>query len=293
MPSLTRKGVRMILDTRQYSLVTDNGQGKLTYQRHRGYHHWLCLVCGKRERERIPDKANSEYQHNPTNPFTGVCGGCNGGSASARIRLNGHSPSPKRTAPDDGDDPLSYARLDGDWGLFYKIARYFHHKVKFEDREDFLHDLMVEMAKVKAKYQAKAKPLTEAGLMRVSSYELTEYWSNQRMLTSGLDCKHCSTKQRRKCREDDLYSDCPKAKHFLSLNEQVSNDGKPTELWETLADDKAIDLDAWVDDRAILRGLPRRLIEVAYKKVNGKRLSEYDSLYLNRFWKKAQKSLLG
>ena len=52
-----------------------------------------------------------------------------------------------------------YDQLEGDWGLFYKVARYFVHKVKFEDREDFLHDLLLEMAKVKAKYKVKGKPL--------------------------------------------------------------------------------------------------------------------------------------
>jgi len=35
---------------------------------------------------------------------------------------------------------------------------------------------MLEMARVKVKYEAKGKPLTEARLMRVASYELTDYW---------------------------------------------------------------------------------------------------------------------
>jgi hypothetical protein len=69
-----------------------------------------------------------------------------------------------------------YDQLEGDWLTYYKVARYFTHKVKREDREDFLHNLMIEMAKIKVKYEAKDKPLTEAGLMRVASYELTDYW---------------------------------------------------------------------------------------------------------------------
>ena len=28
----------------------------------------------------------------------------------------------------DGDKPLSYEHLEGDWGLFYKIAKYFVHQ---------------------------------------------------------------------------------------------------------------------------------------------------------------------
>ena len=50
-----------------------------------------------------------------------------------------------------------YDKLEGDWALYYKIAQYFVHKVKREDRQDFLHDLMLEMAKVKTKYEAKGK----------------------------------------------------------------------------------------------------------------------------------------
>ena len=80
-----------------------------------------------------------------------------------------------------------YDQLEGDWVLFYKVARYFVHKVKFEDKEDFLHDLMLEMAKVKAKYEAKGKLLTEAGLMRVASYEVTDYWVKRRRLTTWQD----------------------------------------------------------------------------------------------------------
>jgi hypothetical protein len=55
-----------------------------------------------------------------------------------------------------GKDGNGYDQLADDWALYYKIARYFIHKVKHEDKYDFLQDLMLEMAKVKAKYKAKA-----------------------------------------------------------------------------------------------------------------------------------------
>jgi len=128
------------------------------------------------------------------------------------------------------DNGNGYDQLEGDWGLYYKIARYFIHKVKFEDREDFLHDLLLEMAKVKAKYEIKGKPLTEAGLMRVASYELSEYWVKQKRLTTWLDCGNCSKAQRRKCREELLYSDCPKFHQLVSLNTVIDGDGHKTEL---------------------------------------------------------------
>ena len=47
--------------------------------------------------------------------------------------------------------------------------------IRFDDREDWLHDTMLKMAKVKTKYEVMGKPLTEAGLMRVASYQVTEY----------------------------------------------------------------------------------------------------------------------
>ena len=56
----------------------------------------------------------------------------------------------------------------------------------------------------------------------------------------------------------------------LSLNsESQDDDGNEVELWETLADDKAIDLDAWIDTRTFLLGCPKRLVEIARKRANG------------------------
>ena len=197
----------------------------------------------------------------------------------------------------DGGSPLSYEHLEGDWGLFYKVARYFIHKVKYEDREDFLHDLMLEMARVKAKYEAKGKPLTEAGLMRVASYELTDYWVKQRRLTTWLDCGNCSKEQRRKCREELLYSECPKFHQLVSLNTEIDGDGDghKTDLIEFIADDKAIDLDAWIDARRILRGLPRRLVQIGYKVYSGIPLTDkekhYFSYHRQKELKKSQKVL--
>jgi hypothetical protein len=170
----------------------------------------------------------------------------------------------------DGSNPLSYEQhLKGDWGLFYKVARYFVHKVKFEDRQDFLHDLMLEMSKVKAKYEAKGKPLTEAGLMRVASYEVTEYWHTL--------MRHRPT--------------------MLSLNSKADGDdsdedGEPSEIIEMLADDKAIDIVARLDARCCLQGMPRRLVKIAYKLYAGYRLNHKEQTYLRVYRKRyLQKTL--
>ena len=191
----------------------------------------------------------------------------------------------------DGYHNNGYDQLEGDWLTYYKVARYFTHKVKREDREDFLHDLMLEMAKVKAKYDAKDKPLTEAGLMRVASYELSEYWVRQRRLTTWLDCGNCSKEQRRKCREEDLYSECPKFHQLVSLNAEIDGDGHKAALLEFLADDKAIDIVARLDARRFLQGFPKRIVQIAYKRYSGYQLDGKDRYYLCQFLKKTQKPL--
>ena len=172
---------------------------------------------------------------------------------------------------DDGDGYHNngYDQLTGDWLTYYKIARYFIHKVKREDREDFLHDLMIEMAKVKAKYEVKGKPLTEAGLMRVASYELTDYWHTL--------MRHRPT--------------------MLSLNTEVEDgdgDGHKAELIEFLASD-TVDIVARIDARRCLQGMPRRLVQIGYKRYAGYPLTDKEWHYFKyqrqKELKKTQKVL--
>jgi hypothetical protein len=151
---------------------------------------------------------------------------------------------------------------------------------------------MLEMAKVKAKYQLTGKLLTEAGLMRVASYQVTEFWERQRRFTTWLDCGNCSKEQRRKCREEDLYRECPKFRELLYLDKELDdgNGGKFT-LAEFIADNKALDLDAWIDARRILRGLPKRLVQIGYKRYSGVELDSKDRKYLCKWLKTAQNPL--
>ena len=182
--------------------------------------------------------------------------------------------------PGDGENEALVGDLEGDWGTYVKIAEWFVRKVKLEDREDFRHDLILEMAKVKAKYEAKGKPLTEAGMMRVCSYELTAYWEKERMRARGIivDCGNCGKEQRQRCRDESPNLRCRKAKRFVSLNQAIGDDGM--ELWEVLADDNALDLDAWVDARALLRNFPRKLIMIGYKRIARIPLSNEEKAYL-------------
>jgi hypothetical protein len=194
--------------------------------------------------------------------------------------------------PED-DNPLSYDRLDGDWALYYKVARGFVRRVKPEDRGDFLHDLLLVMAKVKAKYNLIGKPLSEAGLIRVACYEVADYWRKWFKRINGRECGQCSQTQRRKCREEDLYRECLKAIRMESLDKVIEDgNGDSTELHEMIADDNAVDVVARLEARLTLQSYPHRFVTVAYKKYAGYQLTKNEQQYYWREAKKAQKKLV-
>jgi hypothetical protein len=137
------------------------------------------------------------------------------------------------------------------------------------------------------------KPFTEAVMYRIASRTLALYWRNQYKLTNGLTCGNCSKAQRRKCREGLLYKDCPKAIKLESLNTpMLDNDGNTTELGDLIADDKAIDLEAWVDCKTFLLGCPDRLIAIAGKIQNREALTNQERQYIWYWRSKEQKKLI-
>jgi len=186
-----------------------------------------------------------------------------------------------------------YHGLNGDWALYYKVARGFVKRVKPEDRGDFLHDLLLVMAKVKAKYNLIGKPLSEAGLIRVACYEVADYWRKWFKRNNGIDCSHCSKAQKRKCREEDLYRQCPKAIRVESLDRVIEDgNGDSTELHELIADDNSVDVVARLDARLTLQGYPHKFVRIAYKRYAGYPLTNSEQNYFWREAKKAQKKLV-
>ena len=162
--------------------------------------------------------------------------------------------------------------------------------MKPQDKEDILHTIMATLAGVKR--NNGHRPFTEAVMYRIASRTVADYWRTYYKASNGLDCGSCSKGQRQKCKEDDLYSECPKAVKLESLDKPIiDNEGHTTELGELIADDKALDLDAWLDARTFLSGFPQRLLLIARKLNNGEALTPYDRLYLCRFRKREQKTL--
>ena len=162
--------------------------------------------------------------------------------------------------PED-KDPLSYEHLDGEWRHWYQVAHRFEHKVPAQDRGDIRHSIILELALARAR--DGDKPFSKAMMFRIASFVVADYW-------------------RKASRKPTI----------LSLNAKIdTGDGDSTELIETVADDRAIDLDAWLDARTWLLGCPMRLIQIANKKLDGEPLTNREHQYLWYWRQREQKSL--
>jgi hypothetical protein len=178
-----------------------------------------------------------------------------------------------------------------DWEKYIAVAERFQHKARREDGEDLKHTIILRLAQVAS--NNGHKPFTEATMYRIASYVVADYWRTQYKLTNGLDCGSCRRSQRQKCRTDWQYQDCPKAIKLEYLSKPIIDDnGNITELGELIADDKAIDLDQWMDANTFLIGCPKRLIAIAAKRLYGTALNNSELLYLSKWRRKQQKSLI-
>jgi len=146
-----------------------------------------------------------------------------------------------------------------DWEKYIAIAERFQRKARFEDREDLRQDIIVRLAEVAMRYEKEGRPFTKWTMFRVARITVLRYW-------------HELSRHRR----------------LVILSSPIGDGPKPKELGETLADERAIDLDAWLDAKNRLRGCPRRLLEVAYKKDSGIALGSRDSAYLKYYRNKAK-----
>jgi DNA-directed RNA polymerase specialized sigma24 family protein len=184
-----------------------------------------------------------------------------------------------------------YDQLEGDYAVYYKVATKFCHKARFEDREDLLHTIILNLAT--AHRSNGHKPDNPSWMYRIASFTVAQYWRDYYKRTIGVDCGHCSNPQRKKCKLEELYSECPKAIRVEYLSKPiVGEDGQISELGDLIADDRAIDLAEWLDNNTFLRGCPQRLIDIAEKIRDGETLTNGEMIYLCRFRQKAQKRLV-
>jgi len=152
-----------------------------------------------------------------------------------------------------------------DYGKYIKVADRFQRKAKRQDREDLNHTIILSLAQAQLRLDNDGGgQLSDVAMLRVASYECQKYWRQQKRLLT-----------------------------ILSLNTEIGDgDGNTTELIDTVADDKAIDLEAWIDARTWLLGCPKRLIVVASKRLKGLPLTVADRKYLWKWRKREQKPLI-
>ena len=146
--------------------------------------------------------------------------------------------------------------MELDWHKYSEIAKRFQSKARSEDREDLRQDIILKLAEIASNNGHEA--FTEGAMVRVASYTVMAYWR-----------------------------DLMRKPSTLSLNNELEDeDGDKAELWQTLADDQALDLEAWQDAKRWLLGCPRRLIKVAVKRASGETLERKDRLYLFHYRQK-------
>jgi hypothetical protein len=156
------------------------------------------------------------------------------------------------TACPQDDNPLSYDRLDGEWLVWYQVAHRFERKVPSPDRADIRHSIILELALARRR---DGQPIPILRAYRIASLTIALYWRKEKRKPT-----------------------------ILSLDHQTSiGDGDTAELINTIADDKAIDISAWIDAKTWLLGCPTRLVQIAMKRVNKIPLDRKDQKYLERF----------
>ena len=151
--------------------------------------------------------------------------------------------------------------MELDWEKYSEVAAKFQHKAKYEDRDDLKHNIIVRLAEVARNNDHK--PFNEGAMVRVASYVVMEYW-------------HAEKRNGK----------------VVSLNNEVNDwDGNGIELVDIIADDKALDLESWVDSRTWLLSCPKRLIQIASKRTTGVALTQTDHQYLWRYRKREMQPL--
>jgi len=150
-----------------------------------------------------------------------------------------------------------------DWSKYIAIAEKFQRKAKRQDRGDLNHNIIVSLANAQIRLDNNGGgQLSELAMLRIASCRVADYWRSE--YRNG---------------------------RVVSLNQVVyeADDGNQIELIDTLADDKAIDLEAWLDRTTWELGFPKRLVEIVRKRLYGIPLDNQDKCYLWRFRQKEQK----
>jgi len=239
----------------------------------------------------IPGHCNQCYRVWTLTEPQGVCqwcgkrATCQTATAKPRRERSRRRKREQNTGIGSGYDQLPEPHL-----TFYNVALPFAKSVPTQDGEDLLHTIIVNLAD--AARNGKPKPDNPSWMYRIASFTKAQYWRAHYKHTNGLDCGSCSKAQRRKCRKDWLYGNCPKAIKIESLNKPIiDSEGNLTELGNLIADDTALDIPQWLERNEQLLHSPDRLILIGEKIRDGETLTHGERTYLCKCRKREQKTL--
>ncbi|MDD4984454.1 MAG: hypothetical protein PHQ43_01495 [Dehalococcoidales bacterium] len=188
-----------------------------------------------------------------------------------------------------------YQGLTGAWASYYEVTSRYESHIPAQDRDDWRHDTMLELEKAEAR---DGKPLPELRAYRIASLMVALYFRNLNRyatrvcIVNGYPVEpHC-----RNCQRHTESKRCA----WLAVRpverldgEVIDPEGYRVTLLDTVASDRVEDMpDQWYDLKKLTEALSPRLAEIAYKKLDGKTLSEADRKYLYRYRKTSQKALL-
>jgi len=143
-----------------------------------------------------------------------------------------------------------------DYGKYITVADRYQRKARAQDREDLNHTIILSLAQAQLRLDNDGGgQLSDVAMLRIASCRVADYWRSE--YRNG---------------------------RIISLNTVVEDeDGNKVELIDTLADDKAIDLETWLDRSVWELGYPKRLVDIVRKIANGDALTNKERQYLWRF----------
>lgn len=147
--------------------------------------------------------------------------------------------------------PPGYEDLGQPWLSYSRIARHYVGGAAPEDREDLVQDIILTLAQV----ARKRGGLSPGKMLKTARFAWLAY-----------------------------LRDKARRRHPVSLNRPIDRDGQDgRELWETLADRTARDMDAYLDAQAQLQAQAPRAIELAAKKIRGEPLTSTEHCWLSGY----------
>lgn len=187
-----------------------------------------------------------------------------------------------------------YAGLTGAWASYYDVAAKYEGKIPVQDRDDWRHDTILELERAESR---DGKPLPELRAYRIASLMVALYYRNLNRYQTRV-CIVNGYPVEPHCRACKSHTDSKRCA-WLAVRpverldgEVIDPEGYRVKLLDTVASDKAEDMpERWYDLKKLTEALPPRLAEIAYKKIDGKALSETDRKYLYRYRQANKKAL--